>query len=77
MSIEHLLQQRVFDPEIMSVMTAAYEGARAMLGLTSRTDPATELLAQTVIGIVEGGVCDSEQVLAQTLAAFRRGGDPV
>ena len=74
MSIERLLQERVFDPEIIEVMIGAYERARGALGLTNRTDPATELLAQTVIGVVEGGVRDAEQVFAQTLAAFRQDG---
>ena len=74
MSIERLLQQRVFDPEMIEVMTQAYERARATLGLTSRSDAATLLLAETVISVVESGVRDPEQLYQRTLVALRAKG---
>jgi hypothetical protein len=71
MPIERLLQQGVFEPETLAIMTAAYERALTTLGLTSRTDPATTLLAQTVIAVVESGVRDPDEVYRATLHAFK------
>jgi hypothetical protein len=71
MSITRLLQERVFEPEILMVMSAAYERARIALGLTRRNDPATVMLAQTVIEVVEEGVRDPELVFQRTIAARR------
>jgi hypothetical protein len=73
MSIERLLQERVFDPEIIAVMSEAYGRALRMLGLRERTDPFTEMLAQTVIAIVEGGVRDAERIYEMTMAALKNG----
>lgn len=72
-SIEQLLQERVFDPDILVVMAQVYDRTRQTLGLASRCDPATELLAQTVIEVVERGTRDPEQAYRRTLAALRRG----
>ncbi len=71
MSIERLLQERVFEPEIISAMSGAYERALRALGLADRTDPVTELLAQTVLSIVETGVRDIERIYDLTMAALK------
>jgi hypothetical protein len=74
MTIERLLQERVFDPEIIELMTGAYERARLALGLTSRSDAATALLAETVLAVVERGVRDAEQIFQHTMRALKNGG---
>lgn len=71
MSIERLLQERVFDPEMITAMTDAYERARRALGLTNRADKVTFVLAQTVLGIVERGIRDPDDLYALTLAALK------
>ena len=71
MSIERLLQERVFEPEIVSVMSGAYERALRALGLTNRTDPVTELLAQTILSVVESGVRDAQLIYELTMAALK------
>src|SRR5689334_15925562 len=67
MAIARLLRERVFEPEMVEAMTDAYERARATLGLTSRTDQMTILLARTVITVVESGVRDAERIYQLTL----------
>ncbi len=74
MTIERLLQERVFEPEIIAPMTGAYERARLALGLTSRSDAATTLLAQTVIAVVESGVRDAEGIFRHTMLALKKDG---
>jgi hypothetical protein len=71
MPIHRLLQQRVFEPELIALMTDAYERVLATLGLTDRSDPFTQLVAEKIIAVVESGVRDGEQIHAQIIAAFR------
>lgn len=71
MSIETLLQERVFDPEMVTVMTDAYDRARCALGLSRRTDKVTAVLAQTVISIVERGIRDPDRIYELTLASLK------
>src|SRR5256885_218510 len=48
MPLYKLLQQRVFDPELISVMAEAYERTRLTLGLADRSDKLTHLLAEKI-----------------------------
>ena len=48
MPIHRLLQQRVFEPELIALMTDAYERVLATLGLTDRSDPFTQLVLSLI-----------------------------
>jgi hypothetical protein len=71
MPLYKLLQQRVFDPELISVMAEAYERTRLTLGLADRSDKLTHLLAEKIILEAESGVRDSTELYRRTLAHFR------
>jgi hypothetical protein len=71
MAIHRLLQQRVFEPELIALMTDAYERVLGTLGLTERSDLVTQLVAEKIIAAVESGVRDGEEIHAQIIAAFQ------
>jgi hypothetical protein len=47
-----------FAPEEVTQLVAAFEMALTKLGLTNREDPATKLLAKSIIEAAEGGERD-------------------
>jgi hypothetical protein len=53
MAIHPSQRSRAFDPETIAVMVSAFEDALRELRLTDRADPATELVARTVIDFTE------------------------
>jgi hypothetical protein len=55
MAIHHLLDRFVFDPEEIQYVVKAYDDALSALGLASRDDPATRLLAKKIIEIARTG----------------------
>jgi len=69
MAIYGFLQNSGFDPETVSIMTAAYETARDRLGLTDRSDPLTQLVAKKVIELAQTGIRDPGQLADRVVAA--------
>jgi hypothetical protein len=71
MAIYRILQHQAFEPELIEVMTAAYEGALKDLGLTDRRDPLTELIAGKIIELAQQGECDPIRIRHLVLAALK------
>jgi hypothetical protein len=69
--IRPFLAGQAFEPEIIEVMSAAFVGACETLGLKIRDDPATRLVARTIIELAQRGLRDSEILLDMTLWEFR------
>lgn len=70
MPLYRLLQERVFEPEIIAAMTSAYDRALASLGLKGGTDPVTLHVAQETIAIVERGVRDRDDIYNALMQRF-------
>jgi hypothetical protein len=70
MAIYRLIAGGTFDPEVIEVMTAAYEAALSELRLTDRSDPITELIAATIITITSTGERAPEKIKERTLHAL-------
>jgi hypothetical protein len=58
MAIHHLLDSFAFGPEEIQYVVKAYDDALSVLGLASRDDPATRLLAKKIIQIARTGERD-------------------
>ena len=56
MPITSFLRRQVFDPEMVELMTSAYEQACTTLGLADCNDPLNEIIAERVIKLVQQGV---------------------
>jgi hypothetical protein len=63
-AIYRLLQEAAFGPEDVENLAAAYEDALRILGLKSRTDPLTELVAKRIIEVAQTGVRDPAKICA-------------
>ncbi len=74
MPIRPYLQSRVFEPEIVDAMGAAFEKACRRLRLSPTHDPATEMVAKLIIGLAEQGETDAERLYQGALAHFGEGG---
>jgi hypothetical protein len=62
MPIRRLLDQHTFSPEEVEVLVAAYESALAKLKLIDRSDPATALVAKTIILLARRGLRDADRL---------------
>ncbi len=51
-------------------MSFAFSRACERIGLADRTDPATELVAEKVIGLMQSGVSNPADLLKRTLEEF-------
>ena len=51
-----------FGPEDIANLTAAFEAARARLGLTDRKDPLTTAVAKAIIQLAKDGERDPERL---------------
>jgi hypothetical protein len=71
MAIYRLLNSATFGPEEIACMTAVYENALLLLGLTDRNDPLTEIIAQKIIAIAKTGETGPEKMLARVLDEIR------
>ena len=60
MPITPFLSGQVFEPEALLNMSAAFEAVCDRLGLTIRHDPATDLVAKTIIKLAQQGVREAE-----------------
>jgi hypothetical protein len=69
--IRPFLAGRAFEPEIIEQMSAAFVGACKALRLELRDDPATRLVARTIIELAERGVRNAQDLLDMTLWEFR------
>jgi hypothetical protein len=58
MPIRPYIEGDAFDPEIIQIMSAAYEETCRKLQLVDRTDPITELVAKRIIEIAKRGERD-------------------
>jgi hypothetical protein len=67
MAIRPFLAGEQFDPEIIAKMSAALERVCDALGLKLLDDPATRLVAQKIIALVQRGVSDAGALSATTL----------
>jgi len=71
MAIYRLLQRKVFEPEDVHLMSTIYEDVLESLSLIERTDPVTELIAKTVIEMVQTGERDPARLKDLTIKAIR------
>jgi hypothetical protein len=62
---------QAFEPELIQQMSAAFVRACDALRLELRDDPATRLVARTIIDMAERGLRDAETLLDMTLQEFR------
>lgn len=63
MAIHRLLKEAVFDQEDIDCMTAAYEGALRALQPSDRTDPFTEIVANSILTHFRQGVREADQLI--------------
>lgn len=70
MAIYRLIASGTFDPDVIEVMTVAYEGALADLRLIDRNDPVTELIARSIITVTSTGERDPEKIKERALNAL-------
>jgi hypothetical protein len=73
--IRPFLAGQAFEPEIIEQMSTAFTGACKALRLELRDDPATRLVARTIIELAERGLRDADKLLALTLREYRAGHD--
>jgi hypothetical protein len=59
MPITPFLTGQAFDPDVVRAMSDAFDEACRTLGLTVRTDPASEAVAKKIIELAQRGVRDS------------------
>jgi hypothetical protein len=71
MPIREFLDSHRFDPEVVRVMSTAFEIARASLHLADRRDTVNGLLAQKIIALAEQGERDPECMADRVLADLR------
>jgi hypothetical protein len=64
------LTNQAFEPEVISNMSRAFEGACEALQLKIVDDPATRHVAAKIIELVQRGVRDQPMLLQQTLKEF-------
>jgi len=70
MAIYRLLREKVFEPEDIHLMTTVYEDMLKAFDLIERTDPVTELIAKTVIEMVQTGVRDPARLKDLTIKSI-------
>ena len=67
MPIRAFLAGQEFDPETITVMSAALESVCKTLGLSLVDDPATRLVAQKIVELTQRGIRDATVLSAATL----------
>jgi hypothetical protein len=65
-------KERVFEPEAVTCMARAYEGALVALRLTNRQDPFTEIVAKKIVEIADTGERDPERLRDRALEELGR-----
>lgn len=59
-----------FGPDEIEVMKAAYEDALLDVGVATRDDPITELIAKSIVNVVATGERDPQAVMERALNAL-------
>jgi hypothetical protein len=72
MPIRPFLAGEPFDPEIIAKMSAALESVCDALGLKLVDDPATRLVAEKIIALVQRGIRDAGTLSAKTLKELKQ-----
>ena len=72
MPIRPFLAGESFDPEIIAKMSAALESVCDALGLKLVDDPATRLVAEKIIALVQRGIRDAGTLSATTLKELKQ-----
>jgi hypothetical protein len=68
--IRPFLAGQAFEPELIEAMSAAFVRTCEALRLTLIDDPATRLVAKTIIELAERGVRDVEALAEMSLREF-------
>lgn len=72
MPISRLLARTAFDAEETREIIYAYESVLALLNLTDRTDPATEMVASQILKCAGDGAIDRQRLHDCAIAAIRK-----
>ena len=67
MAIYRLLEHAHFNPEQITVLTAAYEHCLKTMGLVDRNDPVTELIAHKILEVAQRGDADPHRLCDQAM----------
>lgn len=70
MPITPFLKGHAFEPEMTIAMGMAFETVCAALGLSDKTDAATELVAQEIITAAETGIADPNKLASAAIRKF-------
>jgi hypothetical protein len=70
MAIYRLIANGSFGPDEIEVMKAAYEAALLDVGVATRDDPITELIAKSIVNVVATGERDPKAVMERALNAL-------
>lgn len=70
MPITPFLSGKTFNPEAVAVMGRVFVDLCERLALTEKTDPATRLVAETIIELASTGRCDEKGLRTAALRAF-------
>jgi hypothetical protein len=71
MPIRPFLAGQPFEPEIISIMSLAFQRSCDALGLKQTADdPATRMVAAKVIELTQRGIRDPERLTRMTMEAF-------
>jgi hypothetical protein len=71
MPITSFLGDRMFEPELLEAMSAAFINACATLGLSNRNDPITELVACKIIQLAQNGMHTETALYLRTIQEFK------
>jgi hypothetical protein len=71
MPIRPFLAGQAFEPEAIREISLALETVCAKLALSLNDDPATRLVASTIIELAQRGVKDAATLSAMTLKEFK------
>lgn len=66
------LHGRSFDPDTLKCMGSAFDAACKQLGLIDRTDPLTQLVAESVIALARRDECDPLELKERVLRSLTR-----
>jgi hypothetical protein len=70
MAIYRLIANGSFGPDEIEVMKAAYEAALLDVGVATRDDPITELIAKSIVNVVATGERDPQAAMERALNAL-------
>ncbi len=71
-TIRPFLARQVFEPDAVRTLSLAFDSACEALGLRTREDPATKLVAEKVIELAQRGIRDVARLRAMTLKELSR-----